>query len=126
MIAFCTHCWSEIDAADDPCLKCHAHLGADSRSYEEKLVAALAHPLPAARVRICWLIAENNLHLAVPALMEAAVSDPDLYVRKAALEGLAALQDPRSVPLLRKISESDNRFLARAVKRGLGRSTATK
>ncbi len=62
MIAFCTHCWNEIDAAANPCPNCHADLGADSRSYEEKLVAALAHPLPAARVRICWLIAENNIH----------------------------------------------------------------
>ena len=119
MIAFCSHCWNEIDAGADPCPNCHADLGADSRSYEEKLVAALGHPLPAARARICWLIAENHIHLAVPSLMETAVSDPDLYVRKAALECLAALRDPRSALLLRKIGGGENRFLARAAKKGL-------
>jgi HEAT repeat protein len=119
MIAFCTHCWAEIEAALDLCPNCGADLALDSRTYGEKLVAALAHPLPEARVRICWLIGENGIRLAVPDLIRAAEDDPDLFVQKAALESLAVLRDSRSIPLLLRISESDNRFLAATAKKSL-------
>jgi hypothetical protein len=64
MIAFCSNRWSEIDARADQC----RHCGTDSRSYEGKLVAALAHPLPESRASICWLIGENNIGAAVPTI----------------------------------------------------------
>ena len=119
MIAFCTHCWAEIDAALGACPSCGENLNSDARTYEQKLIAALEHPLPEARVRICWLIGENNIQVAVPDLMKVAESDPDLFVRRAALEALAVFRDPRAVPLLEGISRSDNRFLAAAARRSL-------
>jgi HEAT repeat protein len=119
VVAFCTHCWAEIDAKDVQCRQCGAELGSDARSYEEKLVAALEHPLPGARVRICWLIGENRIRDAVPHVMYLAEHDPDLFVRKAAIDALGALRDLRSDDLLRLISEGTNRFLARAAKRSL-------
>jgi HEAT repeat protein len=119
MIAFCTHCWREVSTQDRVCAGCEADLTLDRRTYEEKLIGALAHPLPAARARICWLIGENHIHQAVPDLMRLATYDPDLFVRKAALEGLGTLCDSRSAPLLRTISKSENRFLAAAANRSL-------
>lgn len=120
MIAFCTHCWAEIDDALNVCSNCGEDLNSDPRTYEQKLVAALEHPLPEARVRICWLIGENKVQLAVPELMKIAECHPDLFVRRAALEALAVLRDPRAVPLLEAISKSDNRFLAAVARRSLG------
>lgn len=119
VIAFCTQCWTEVDANIDRCPHCGADPGMDPRSYEEKLVAALGHPLPEARVRICWLIGENNIRTAVPRLMHLVEHDPDLFVRKAAVEALGALKDPRSENLLRAISRSTNRFLAGAARKSL-------
>ena len=119
MIAFCTHCWREVSSKDRVCAGCEADLTLDHRTYEEKLIGALAHPLPAARARICWLIGENHIRQAVPNLMRLATNDPDLFVRKAALEGLGRLRDSRSASLLRTISRSENRFLARAAKKSL-------
>lgn len=119
MIAFCTHCFAEIDAGDQHCHNCGAYLRGDSRSYEEKLIAALAHPTPEARVRICWLLGINSVHSAVPDLMHAAEHDPDLFVRKSAVEALAVLRDPRSYSLLREISEGDNFFLRSTAKKVL-------
>lgn len=120
MIAFCTHCWAEINDALNVCPRCQRDLNLDPRTYEQKLVAALEHPLPEARVRICWLIGENNIQLAVPDLMRIAECDPDLFVRRAALEALAVLCDPRAAPLLEAMSKSSNRFLAAAARRSLG------
>ncbi len=70
-------------------------------------------------MRICWLIGENHIRQAVPDLMKLATDDPDLFVRKAALEGLGALCDPRSTALLRSIGRSQNRFLAAAAWKSL-------
>jgi hypothetical protein len=72
MIAFCTHCWAEVDSESPQCFRCDADLLTDARSYEEKLIAALGHRLPAARVRICWLLGDKHILPAVPHLIELA------------------------------------------------------
>lgn len=90
MIAFCTHCWAEVDSESPQCFRCDADLFTDSRSYEEKLIAALGHPLPAARVRICWLLGDKHILPAVPHLMELAEHDEDLFVQRAAIEAISA------------------------------------
>lgn len=112
MLAFCTRCWAETDDRVDLCPFCGADQTSDPRTYVEKIVAALQHPLPQARARICWLIGENRIHAAVPQLMEIAEGDPDIYVQKAAVDALGTISDPRSNALLRTISENNNRFLA--------------
>lgn len=112
MIAFCTHCWREVDSEDNLCPGCEADLTLDRRTYEQKLIGALAHPLPDARERICWLIGEKHIGEALPDLMKLATDDPDLFVRKAAVESLGALRDPKSATLLRALSTGENRFLA--------------
>ena len=101
MIVFCTHCWAEIDSADQRCRYCGVDLSADRRSYEEKLVAALQHPLPEARVRICWLLGENKILHAVSQLIELAEHDKDFFVQSAALEALGAMRYPSALPILR-------------------------
>jgi HEAT repeat protein len=112
-------CWAEVDARMDKCPYCGADQSTDQRSYEDKIAAALEHPLPQARARVCWLIGENRLRTALPRLIEMAEGDPDIYVQKAAVEALGALRDPRSDELLRAISTSENRFLAKAAKESL-------
>lgn len=119
MIAFCTRCWAEIDDRVDLCPFCDADQTSDPRTYDEKIVAALQHPLPQARARICWLIGENKIRAAVPNLLEIAERDPDIYVQKAAVEALGSIGDSRSKALLRKLSESNNRFLAAAASQSL-------
>jgi hypothetical protein len=122
MIAFCTHCWAEIAATLHQCPSCGADLNGDTRSYKEKLIGALAHPLPQARARICWLIGENGIASAVPRLMHLAEEDPDLFVRRAAVEGLRILQGMRSCSLLHAFREGADRLLAGAAKNGLNES----
>jgi uncharacterized protein YbaR (Trm112 family) len=119
MIAYCTHCWREVNSEIKACPDCKADLTLDRRTYEQKLIGALSHPLPEARERICWLIGENRIRQAVPDLMKLATDDPDLFVRKAAVEGLGAIGDPRSATLLRTISKCENRFLASVAARCL-------
>ena len=81
MIVFCTHCWHQCDSSDPICPNCKADLALDPRPYNEKLVSALEHPLPAARVRACWLIGFNLVNEAVGKLIVMADRDADLFVR---------------------------------------------
>ncbi len=119
MIAFCTHCWAEIDDQVNSCPGCGADQSFDTRSYEEKIVAALRHPLPAARARICWLIGETRIRDGVTELMALAKSDPDVYVQKAAIEALGTIGDTQSTILLREIGKGKNRFLAAAANKSV-------
>jgi HEAT repeat protein len=119
MIAFCTHCWNEIDASLNRCPFCGASVEMDARSYREKLVGALTHPLASTRARICWLLGENEVRAAVPAIMQLAESDLDMYVQKAALEALGSLKDQRAVPLLQRIQRGANRFLVATAQKSL-------
>ena len=98
MIAFCTHCWAEIDAAVTRCAHCNADLTSDPRTYSEKLVAALEHPMPEIRERICWLIGENKISGAIPYLVKVAGHDSDLFVGRAARAALTVLQKGLGVP----------------------------
>ena len=56
---------------------------------------------------------------AVPALIEIAETDPDLFVKKAALQALGALHDDRALPLLMRIRDGADRFLAVAARKSL-------
>ena len=119
MIAFCTHCWAEIDSSAVRCGHCSSDFTTDPRSYEEKLTAALEHPLPLVRARICWLPGENHIIAAVPQLISVVEHDDDLFVQQAAIEALTELGDARAVPLMRALSRGDNQFLKSAAEKGL-------
>jgi hypothetical protein len=54
-------------------------------------VAALEHPMPEVRKRICWLIGENKIGSAIPYLVKVADHDSDLFVGRAARAALTVL-----------------------------------
>lgn len=103
MIVFCTECWHETDSSRQTCPQCGADLGLNLHSYEEKLVSALSHPLPEARVRACWLVGLNNVQLAVTTLISMAQEDPDLFVRRAAVQALGKVHAQEAVPFLQSL-----------------------
>lgn len=119
MIVFCTHCWHETDSSLEKCPYCGADLALDHRSYEEKLTGALDHPLPEARVRTCWLIALNGSESAVPKLISVAESDPDLFVRRAAVQTLGKLHAESAVPLLQSLLKQNDRWMQHEANKSL-------
>lgn len=121
MIAFCTCCFTEIDAECQRCPNCRADLGADSQFYEKNPIAALAHALPDAGARIYWLLfGENNIRPAVPDLRHGVGQEPDLFMQKSAIEALAAQRDPRSHSLFHVIGEETNYLFRSAIKTTFG------
>lgn len=111
MIVFCTHCWHECDSSDQVCPNCKADLTLDARSYNEKLAAALEHPLPEARVRTCWLIGLNSVNEATGKLIEMVDRDPDIFVRRAAVQTLGKLHSREAVTVLEKLAAGEDHWM---------------
>jgi HEAT repeat protein len=111
MYAFCTNCWSLISAKDDRCSTCGAKPEEDGRTFHQKLTAALEHPLPETRSRICWALGRMRARWAVPQLIDM-LGDEDLFVRVAALRALGDIGDEAAIPALQTATE-DNSVLAR-------------
>lgn len=116
MLAFCTRCWSEMSAKDTVCPRCGARVDDDPRSFEQKLIAALEHPLPETRSRICWLLGQKRANWAVSHLIEM-LKDGDLFVRVAALRALGEIGDP-SAEFALEIALHDEKPLVRVVAQG--------
>lgn len=121
MIIFCTHCWAETTSENSTCPYCGADLELDSRSFETKLVSALDHPLAEARVRMCWLVGKNHIEPAVEKLMTMAQRDPDMFVRRAAVEALGHLRSPQVEPFLNSLLKQDDPWLRITVRESLER-----
>jgi HEAT repeat protein len=111
MILFCTECWHETDSSQHTCPRCGADLAVNPHSYEEKLISALDHPLPAARVRACWLIGLNDIQSAAVKLMSVVEGDPDLFVRRAAVQALGKIHAQAAVPLLQSLVGQEDHWM---------------
>jgi HEAT repeat protein len=118
MLAFCTTCWTEISAQDQECGVCGANVDDDPRSYEQKLLGALSHPLPDTRSRICWLLGQKHATWAVPHLLRM-LKDCDLFVRVAALRALGEIGDPSSLEALNEAVEDGNLMIRLAAQGAL-------
>jgi hypothetical protein len=91
--AFCPACWSLIDFDSVRCRACGADIGSlSARGYEEKLVAALAHPFTHVRERAALLLGAIGGPGAFEHLMRRASAAGDPYLAAAALRGLEALR----------------------------------
>lgn len=121
MIVFCTHCWNQVDGSATTCRNCGADIVRDERTYDEKLIDALDHPLNAARVRACWLIGAKTIEVAVDKLITVAMDDPDMFVRHAAIQALGHLHSTKIAPFLKGLLGSDDRWMETDVKRSLYR-----
>jgi len=110
MIAFCTNCWAEMSAVHNQCQLCGACTSADTRSYAEKLVAALSHPMPEVRTRVCWLIGKNEVREA-----ERGTKRCRPLCAQSGIRGIGGMKGARAVSLLEAIRHGSNRFLVKAV-----------
>lgn len=114
MTWFCPSCFAEVAAGADRCPACGTRLDLDERSYEEKLVAALSHPVRERRILAAELLGRLGSRRAVPRLVELAEDGEDPYLQAAAARALARIAPHH--PLVRRLA-SAGPVLARAALR---------
>jgi HEAT repeat protein len=98
MIALCPTCWRLFDVDVRVCPSCGADLTApDSRSYTEKLIAALAYPEAQTITRVAAILARRAPQQAVGPLTEALRAHwRDPFVAAAILEAVAQIRSPEA------------------------------
>jgi HEAT repeat protein len=92
----------------------------DSKSFDQKLLAALNHPLPETRVRICWLTGRRRLREAAPVLLRL-LGDPDLYVRLSVLDALGEIGEIAAVPAIESAAREKSVLIQKAAQQALDR-----
>lgn len=123
MRAYCTTCWAEVSADERRCPECGAGQLDDLRTFDQKLVAALDHPLPETRVRICWLAGRRKMRDAVPGLLRL-LGDPDLYVRVSVLDALGEIGEKATIPAVESVARERSVLIQRAALKALRRIRA--
>lgn len=101
MTYFCPVCWKEIPAAATVCPSCGADLlRFSSLPFEDKLLAALNHPVPENRRIAIQVLGETRSARAVVALGAMLESEEDIYLLMDSLKALAAIKTPEALTLI--------------------------
>lgn len=91
--SFCLECFAECGPGDEVCPSCGADLDPSDRSYEQKLILALAHRLPDRRLMAARILGRLRSRAAVPTLERLALEGDDPYLQAEAAHALQAI-DP--------------------------------
>lgn len=92
--AFCMQCFSMMPRAATVCPVCgHAAVALTARSYREKLVAALRHPLAEVRMRVVIALGFRRDVEAAADLAQCALRHP-----RDVVEGLEIVKSLRMLP----------------------------
>lgn len=115
MTYFCPNCWHRLTEAAKTCPQCGSALDAfDQSSFEEKLIAALNHPIPENRQMAAQILGHLGCRRALPAFA-ALVADADLdfFFLRAVLMATARISDPGRMEVLRKALEHPSGLVQR-------------
>jgi HEAT repeat protein len=108
-----------MQAEADVCPGCGTLASADARTFDEKLVSALEHPLSSVRSRICWVMGRRRDEKSVPQLRRVLRQDEDLFVRLAAISALGDLGGDDAVEALEEAASLEEGTIARVARSAL-------
>jgi len=121
VVWFCLECWSEVSEGAVTCPSCGASLTeARARSFPQKLIAALRHPVPETAEFAAQILGELQTQEAIPALIETLSRSSDPYLLAAVARSLGMLQATEAVPALRTVLCSSYLIARIAAARALG------
>jgi len=87
MYYFCPNCWENIPEGEQVCPKCGFRLDDFTNyEYEEKLIAALRHPVPERRIMAAQVLGMRESQKAIPEFRKIlSGDDTDYYFLRAVL-----------------------------------------
>jgi len=122
---YCPRCWQDFDKNVAKC----PHCGLDiqefwkSKDYVGKLILSLKHPEKETPIRAAWLLGKLKDVRAVPPLIELIKKTDDVYIARAAVQALGAIDTPEARQFLGTLSQHQAKMVRDEVRRILsGRS----
>jgi HEAT repeat protein len=115
MVRFCPNCWRMVKEAVEACPACgHRPKLSDEESYEDKLLAALEHPVADVRMVAVEVLGQRRSRRAVPALFKLLVDEEaDFYLLRQVVKALATIGTPDA---LRSLGWAARRHPSRLVR----------
>jgi HEAT repeat protein len=101
---FCPNCWYEIEYGTQRCQKCGYDISQDNEfSYEEKLIAALSHPVHESRLIAAQVLGELHSMKALKHFARILQRNrKDYYLSHAILEALQKIPHPESKRIMER------------------------
>jgi HEAT repeat protein len=122
-LAWCPSCYAPMSIQAEACPTCQASLGAWwEKSYAERLILALQHPLADVRMRAIITLGLRRERAAEPALVECAWRHPaDVTEGLEIVNSLRRIREGGSdTAALRRLLEHPARGVRRAAREALG------
>ena len=89
MIFYCPACWKEIREDDKKCQRCGSDLTVlDQKSFDEKLIQALGHPVRETARMAVWILGERKTVEAVAPLIRLFDETENPFLQREILDTL--------------------------------------
>lgn len=103
---YCPQCWGVLQGDESHCPHCGYELGQFTQlPYEDKLLAALHHPVQERQIIAAQVLGELGSVRALPEFEKLLEREEDYYLLRAVLLAVARIDHPQRRALLRKARE---------------------
>ena len=93
MTFYCPSCWKEIREEDKECPHCGADIAEhDQKSFDEKLIQALGHPIRETAGMAVWILGERKTDEAVAPLVRLFEMTDDPFLQREILDALDKIE----------------------------------
>jgi predicted amidophosphoribosyltransferase len=117
LTCFCPECWKEIGPQNAECPHCGCNLSQhDYLSYEEKLLAALRHPIRENRMLAIQLLGDLRSQAALPVFRSMLETEQDFFVVREIARSLAKIGSAESEDIIRMLEDHKSRLVRKIAK----------
>lgn len=103
MTFYCTACWKEIREDDRKCPHCGADVSEhDRKSFDEKLILALRHPVRETAGIAVWILGEREVAAAVTPLIGLFERTDNPYLQREILGALGKIGTRDAIDFITK------------------------
>lgn len=100
---FCPFCWEQIKEKDLVCPYCYKSLTEYAeKSYEEKLIISLKHPIKEIRRNIVFILGKKKSELAISYLEDIVFNEKDYLIVIEAIKALKQIDTKEAIKILAK------------------------
>lgn len=111
---FCPSCWREVAESEVSCPWCAADITEErARTFAEKLITALTHPIPETVGRAAWILGQIRCIRAVAPLGELLRMTTDPFLKLQVLDSLEKIGTLDATEIIAEASAQEEGIVGR-------------